>query len=164
METILSWTGKDITEGKKRRISEIQVIFFFLSTQLFLWLKHEQIWYSLRSPDIDIADPVAASTFSLSPSIKRISHSQNPFSAGLGLCALRCTNVFWHKMVFWGIIFFFLYIHLLSMPPVLREVLHYNTLATNVAEGREHHWPKSINLFYLQIYCKTCEALNKYVH
>lgn len=109
METILPWTGKEITEGKQRREFQKLRQFFFLSTQLFWQPKDEQIWYSLGSPDIDIAGSVAASTTSPSPNTKRISHSQDPSSIGLGLCALKCTNILWYKWTACGIIFFSLH-------------------------------------------------------
>lgn len=104
--------------------------FFSLYTQLFWW----PVWYLVYSPDVDTADSLAPSTFSLSFSTERISHSQNPPSTGLALCdsdALTYFDTNWYS-VEWH--FFFLYIHLLNMPPVLREVFCI-TLATSAAAG-----------------------------
>lgn len=90
----------------KRSISEIQVIFFppslhsyfdspkmnrFDTLYVALTQTSQTLWLLLHSPF---------------PPVSRVSHHQNQSSIGLGLRALRRTNVFWHKPIFGGIMFF----------------------------------------------------------
>lgn len=147
METILSGACKKITEGKQRGDFQKFRWFSFPPTQLFWW----HVWYLLYSSDTHIAAP---STSSLSFSTKRISHSQNPSSIGLALRdsdALTYFDANWYSVES----LFFSFTFVKKIFP-----LHLQP----VQQQGEHHWPKSINWFHLQIYCKTCEALNKYVH
>lgn len=80
-----------------RRISEIQVNFFFLSSS-----KDEQVWYSLHSSDRH-RRPCGCFYILSFPQYQKNQPQSELIQSQFRFMSV---NIFWHKLIFCGIIFF----------------------------------------------------------